>query len=176
MINRFKRPATSFATEITAKASNNSANSHYPFNGPLQWTIRANETHWSICSNQVLLYSIEWYFHYTLLHCKCIVIVTNQPSVSDWVVQVPLWPSGLGVGLWNRRPPHGPLHCITGGQHFNISTTVLRHEMLFLFLFTNFHMLQRCEGTWSIKPHRIAHEIYTCCCCGYITVISGVVF
>ena len=30
--------------------------------------------------------------------------VTNQPSVSDWVVQVPLWPSGLGVGLWNRRP------------------------------------------------------------------------
>ena len=30
--------------------------------------------------------------------------VTNQPSVSDWVVQVPLWPSGLGVGLWSERP------------------------------------------------------------------------
>ena len=29
---------------------------------------------------------------------------TNQPSVSDWVVQVPLWPSGLGVGLWSERP------------------------------------------------------------------------
>ena len=39
--------------------------------------------------------------------------VTNQPSVSDWVVQVPLWPSGLGVGLWSERPGvrslHGPL-------------------------------------------------------------------
>ena len=33
-----------------------------------------------------------------------ITSVTNQPSVSDWVVQVPLWPSGLGVELWNRRP------------------------------------------------------------------------
>ena len=32
------------------------------------------------------------------------ISVTNQPSVSDWVVQVPLWPSGLGVELWNRRP------------------------------------------------------------------------
>ena len=30
--------------------------------------------------------------------------VTNQPSVSDWVVQVPLSPSGVGVGLWNRPP------------------------------------------------------------------------
>ena len=30
--------------------------------------------------------------------------VTNQPSVSDWVVQVSLWPSGLGVGLWMERP------------------------------------------------------------------------
>ena len=34
--------------------------------------------------------------------------VTNQPSVSDWVVQVPLWPSGLGVGLWNERPGFDP--------------------------------------------------------------------
>ena len=34
--------------------------------------------------------------------------VTNQPSVSDWVVQVPLWPSGLDVGLWNRRPGFDP--------------------------------------------------------------------
>ena len=32
-------------------------------------------------------------------HC-----VTNQPRISDWVVQVPLWPSGLGVGLWSERP------------------------------------------------------------------------
>ena len=40
--------------------------------------------------------------------------VTNQPSVSDWVIQVPLWPSGLGIGLWSQRPgvrsQHGPLH------------------------------------------------------------------
>ena len=40
--------------------------------------------------------------------------VTNQSSVSDWVVQVPLWPSGLGVGLRSERPgvrsQHGPLH------------------------------------------------------------------
>ena len=40
--------------------------------------------------------------------------VTNEPSVSDWVVQVPLWPSGLGIGLWSERPgvrsPYGPLH------------------------------------------------------------------
>ena len=35
-------------------------------------------------------------------------IVTNQPSVSDWVIQVPLWPSGLGIGLWNRRPGFDP--------------------------------------------------------------------
>ena len=42
--------------------------------------------------------------------------VTNQPSVSEWVVKVLLWPSGLGVGLWSKRPgvrsPHGPLHYI----------------------------------------------------------------
>ena len=40
--------------------------------------------------------------------------VMNQPSVSDWEIQVPLCPSGLGVGLWSERPgvrsPHGPLH------------------------------------------------------------------
>ena len=40
--------------------------------------------------------------------------VTNQPSVSDWVIQVPLWPSGLGIGLWSEQPgvrsPHGLLH------------------------------------------------------------------
>ena len=42
--------------------------------------------------------------------------VTNQPSVSDWVVQVPLWPSGLGIGLWNRRPGFDPrtVHYIGG--------------------------------------------------------------
>ena len=32
--------------------------------------------------------------------------VTNQPSLR--VVQVPLWPSGLGVGLWNRPPGFDP--------------------------------------------------------------------
>ena len=37
-----------------------------------------------------------------------VICVMNQPSVSDWVVQVPLWPSGLGVGLWNRRPGYDP--------------------------------------------------------------------
>ena len=37
-----------------------------------------------------------------------LVSVMNQPSVRDWVVQVPLWPSGLGVGLWNRRPGFDP--------------------------------------------------------------------
>ena len=37
-----------------------------------------------------------------------VICVTNQPSVSDWVVQVPLWPSGLGVGLWNRLPGFDP--------------------------------------------------------------------
>ena len=41
--------------------------------------------------------------------------VTNQPSLSDWVVWVPLCPSGLGVGLsGSERPgvrsPHSPLH------------------------------------------------------------------
>ena len=39
--------------------------------------------------------------------------VTIEPSVRDWVVQVPLWPSGLSIGLWNERPrvwsPHGSL-------------------------------------------------------------------
>ena len=25
----------------------------------------------------------------------------NGPSVGDWVIQVPLWPSDLGIGLWN---------------------------------------------------------------------------
>ena len=34
--------------------------------------------------------------------------VTNQTSVSDWVFQVPLWPNGLGLGLWNRRPGFDP--------------------------------------------------------------------
>ena len=34
--------------------------------------------------------------------------VTNKPSVSDWVVQVSLWPSGLGLRLWNRRPEIDP--------------------------------------------------------------------
>ena len=43
--------------------------------------------------------------------------VTNQPSVSDWVVQVPLWPSGLGVRLWNRRPGFDPRKVrYTGGS------------------------------------------------------------
>ena len=45
-----------------------------------------------------------------------VVTVTNQSSISDWIVQVPLWPSGLGDGLWSERPgvrsPHGPLHYI----------------------------------------------------------------
>ena len=34
--------------------------------------------------------------------------VTSEPSVSDWVIQIPLWPSGLGVGLSNRRPRIDP--------------------------------------------------------------------
>ena len=39
---------------------------------------------------------------------QAITFVTNQPSVSDWVVQVPLWPSGLGFGLWSERPGFDP--------------------------------------------------------------------
>ena len=153
MINKFKRPATSFATEITAKASNNSANSHYPFNGPLQWTIRANETHWSICSNKVLLYSIEWYFHYTLLHCKCIVIVTNQPSVSDWVVQVPLWPSGLGVGLWNRRPGFDPRtvrYIVSQGG--NISTSQRQYCVMRCYFYFSVRIFICCRGVRVLDP------------------------
>ena len=43
--------------------------------------------------------------------------VTNQPSISDWVIQVPLWLSGLGVGLWNRRPRIDPrMVRYTGGS------------------------------------------------------------
>ena len=49
-----------------------------------------------------------WFLAPFVMHIFCqsqsYSFVTNQPSVSDWVVQVPLWPSGLGVGLWNRRP------------------------------------------------------------------------
>ena len=30
--------------------------------------------------------------------------VMNETSISDRVVQVPLWPIGLGVGLWNQQP------------------------------------------------------------------------
>ena len=32
----------------------------------------------------------------------------NQPSVSDWIIQVALWPSGLDIGLWNRQPGCDP--------------------------------------------------------------------
>ena len=46
--------------------------------------------------------------------------VTNQSSVSDWVVQVPLWPSGLGVGLWNQRP--------------GIDTRTVRYNNLFILI------------------------------------------
>ena len=35
--------------------------------------------------------------------------VTNQPSVSGWVFQVPLWASGLGVGPWDWWPGTLPL-------------------------------------------------------------------
>ena len=42
------------------------------------------------------------------------IYVTKQPRVSDWVVQIHLWPSGLGIGLWSEWPRvwslHGPLH------------------------------------------------------------------
>ena len=37
-------------------------------------------------------------------HISIFVSVTNQPSVSNWVVQVPLWLSGLGVGPWSELP------------------------------------------------------------------------
>ena len=41
----------------------------------------------------------------------------NQPNVSDWVVQVPLWPSGLGIGLWNQWPGIIPyMVSYTGGS------------------------------------------------------------
>ena len=34
--------------------------------------------------------------------------VMNQPSLSNWVVQVPLWPCGLGAGLWSEWPGINP--------------------------------------------------------------------
>ena len=47
--------------------------------------------------------------------------VRNEPNISNWVFQVPLCPSGLGVGLWSERPgvrsPHGPLHIYASLSH-----------------------------------------------------------
>ena len=41
----------------------------------------------------------------------------KEPSINNWVIQVPLWPSGLGVGLWNRQPRIDPTMVIyTGGS------------------------------------------------------------
>ena len=46
-----------------------------------------------------------------------ICTVTNQPSVRDWVIQVTLWPCGLGLGLWNQWPRiHPGTVCYTGGS------------------------------------------------------------
>ena len=49
-----------------------------------------------------------WWRHHVKLTYRQKTCVTTQPSVSDWFVQVPLWPSGLGVGIWNRRPGINP--------------------------------------------------------------------
>ena len=69
-------------------------------NGPVNFPTGTKGTRiWTVDRNRKM--SI-------LLMFTCTCSVTNQPSLSDWVVQVPLWPSGLGVGLWNRRPGFDP--------------------------------------------------------------------
>ena len=53
--------------------------------------------------------------------------VTNQSSVSNWVVQVPSWPSGLGVGLWNRRPEIDPR---TFRCNINVNLYITTHKIM----------------------------------------------
>ena len=55
-------------------------------------------------------------FTKNLWQCYCVYFRDVQ-NTYDWVIQVPLWPSGIGFRLWNRRPKIDPRTArYTGGS------------------------------------------------------------
>ena len=73
--------------------------------------------------------------------------VTNQPNISNWVVQVPLWPNGLGVGLWSERPGvrslQGPL------QYQIYSTQISLQQFRIWKLIYWYHHLEQRLKAWE---------------------------
>ena len=95
---------------LTLCAGNSPGTGKFPAQGPV---TRSFDIFFDLCPNKRLSKQPwAWWFqtpsHPLWRHCHDNVYVTNQPSVSDWVVQVPLWPGGLDVWIWNRQPGIDP--------------------------------------------------------------------
>ena len=87
-------------------------------NGYIDFSTNLTKSKSAVCNLSTVT---QWFVPYIMAHQYShawnLTTLMNQPSVSDWVVQVSLWSSGLGMGSGASDPGIDPctVHC-TGGS------------------------------------------------------------